>query len=227
MKPAAKTSIVLAIGGIIVAGAFAATAVLKPEYLDRVLHPGEEKNEQVKKEEESKKEIDPDTKLVPPDKTSDGSPDEPENEAKGGSSIPELVPEKTARAGELENRGDTRISDPDCVSRDQIVRVIGASEEARGGRVVGIRVTPDGNRIMVDYRKKTFLGFGSGENQIERILQRDLRKRFPDSLIRSLTVRSAGKRSVRRGDQNINVEALEIAIPRYARRCVSASVGLR
>jgi hypothetical protein len=63
---------------------------------------------------------------------------------------------------------------------------------------------------MVAYRKKTFLGIGSGENQIEGILRRGLGERFSNRLIKSVKVRSDGKRSVRRGAQNVNVELLEI-----------------
>jgi hypothetical protein len=109
-----------------------------------------------------------------------------------------------------EARREDRFSRPECISQDQIVRVIGASEEAMDGRVVGVNVAPDGRRIMVAYRKKTFLGIGSGERQIEGILQRGLRSYFPDRLIKSVRVRSDGNRSVQRGQQRVNVEVLEI-----------------
>ncbi|HEY8459872.1 MAG TPA: hypothetical protein VIM99_05790, partial [Blastocatellia bacterium] len=58
--------------------------------------------------------------------------------------------------------------------------------------------------------KKTFLGIGSGENQIEGILRRGLKNSFPDRLIKSLKVRSAGTRSVRRGADNVKAEVIEI-----------------
>jgi hypothetical protein len=63
---------------------------------------------------------------------------------------------------------------------------------------------------MVAYKKKTFLGIGSGENQIEGILRRGLKNSFPDRLIKSLKVQSDGKRSFRRGNQDIKVEVLGI-----------------
>jgi hypothetical protein len=80
---------------------------------------------------------------------------------------------------------------------------------------------------MVDYKKKTFLGIGYGENQIEGILRRGLRSRFPDRFIKSLRVRSAGNRRLRRGDQDVKVEVLEIEIPQDRRRCVSVSAESR
>ena len=133
-----------------------------------------------------------------------------EEEKKSVATTPTPFPEETVRPREEERRAEGRISRPECISRDQVVNVIGASEEAREGRVIGISVTPDGHRIMVAYRKRTFLGIGSGENQIKGIIQRGLRNRFPDHLIKSVKVRSDGNRSVRRGEQNVNVEVLEI-----------------
>ena len=76
--------------------------------------------------------------------------------------------------------------------------------------VIGVSVTTDGRRIVVAYRKKTFLGIGSGENQIKGILQRGLRPRFPERLIKSVIVRSDGNRSVRQGAQNVKSEVIEI-----------------
>jgi hypothetical protein len=202
MKLDIKPSTALAVGGITLAGAFLLTAIFSPASLDGILHPGEERSDRIKKEMERQKEIGADDQS--------GARLRPVEETKSGAITPTPLPEETAPAVEGETRGDERTPAPGCVSRDQVVNIIGASEEAREGRVIGINVTPDGSRIMVAYRKKTFLGIGSGENQIEGILQRGLRNRFPDRLIKSLKVRSDGNRSVRRGDQNVNVEVLEI-----------------
>jgi hypothetical protein len=201
MKLDIKPSIALVAGGIILAGAFIVTAIVSPKSLDWIF-PGEERSDQIKKEMERQKGIDPnggsDPKLGR------------EGESKSGAITPTPVPQETARAGEGEIRGDERISKPECISRDHVVKIIGASEEAREGRVIWITVAPDGHRIMVAYRKRTFLGIGSGENQIGGILRRGLRNQFPDHLIKSLKVQSDGKRSVRQGVQNVNAEVLEI-----------------
>jgi len=202
MKLDIKSSTALAVGGITLAGAFLVTAIVSPESLDGILHPSDERSAPIKKEMERQKEI-----------AADGRSDAQlrrEEETKSGVITPTPLPEETAPAWEGKIRGDERIPTPECISRDQVVKIIGASEEAREGRVIGISVTPDGGRILVAYRKKAFLGIGSGENQIEGILQRGLRNRFPDRLIKSVKVRSDGNRFVRRGAQNVNVEVLEI-----------------
>jgi hypothetical protein len=189
-----KPATALVVGGIILAGAFIVTAIVSPKSLDWIF-PGEERSDQIKKEMERQKGIDP-----------SGQPDpklKREGESKSGAITPTPSPEETVR-------GDERIPKPECISRDQVVKIIGASEEAKEGRVIWISVAPDGNRIMVAYRKRTFLGIGSGENQIEGILRRGLRNQYPDRLIKSLKVQSDGKRSVRQGVQNVNAEVLEI-----------------
>jgi hypothetical protein len=140
---------------------------------------------------------------------------------------PTPSPEQTVRAGEGEAPADERIPKPECISRDQVVKAINASEEARAGRVIWISVAPDGGRIMVAYQKKTFLGIGSGENQIEGILRRGLRNDFPDRLIKSMKVRSDGKRSVLRGDRNVNAEVLVIEPLQAECRWPSGSVESR
>ena len=195
MKLDIKSSKAWVIGGITLAVVFVVIAIVTPRSLDWILSPGEERNDQIKKEMERQKGIDPDGR-------SDARP--------GGSITPTPSPEGAAQAGQGEIRGDVQIPKPECISRDQVVKIISASNEAREGRVIGINVTPDGNRITVAYRKKTFLGIGSGENQIEGILRRGLSNRFPDRLIKSMKVRSEGKRSVRQGGQNVNVEVLVI-----------------
>jgi len=192
----------LVIGGITLAGAFVITSIVSPKSLDWILHPGEERSEQIKKEMERQKGIDPNGQSTPLLKR--------EEESKNGAVTPTPSPAETVGAGAVEIRAAERIPRPECISRDQVVKIIGASEEAREGRVIGISFAPDGQRIMVAYRKKTFLGIGSGENQIEGILRRGLKNRFPDRFIKSLKVQSDGKRSVRRGDQNVKVEFLEI-----------------
>ncbi len=186
----------LVVGGIILAGAFVVTAIVSPKSLDWILHPGEERSDQIKKEMERQKGSDPKLK--------------PEGESKSGAITPTPSPEETVRSGEGEIRGNERIPKPECISRDQVVKIIGASEEAREGRVIWVSVAPDGHRIMVAYRKRTFLGIGSGENQIEGILRRGLRNQYPDRLIKSLKVQSDGKRSVRQGIQNVDAEVLGI-----------------
>jgi hypothetical protein len=202
MKFDIKPSTALAVGGITLAGAFLIIAIFSPESLDWILHPSEERSDRVKKEMERKKGIDAvgrsDAQL------------KRKEETKSDAVTPTPLPEETVRAGEGEMRGSVRIPKSECISRDQVVSTIGASEEAREGRVIGVSVTPDGRRIVVAYRKKTFLGIGSGEHQMEGILQRGLRPLFPERLIRSVRVRSDGNRSVQRGAQNVKVEVLEI-----------------
>jgi len=202
MKIDIKPSTALAIGGITLAGIFVVIAIVSPKSLDWILHPGEERSNQIKEEMERQKGIDPNGR-------SDARPGQ-EGKSKTGAATPTPSPGETVRAGEGEIRGDERIPKPECISRDQVVKIIGASEEAREGRVIWITVAPDGHRIMVAYRKRTFLGIGSGENQIEGILRRALRNQVPDRLIKSLKVQSDGKRSVRQGVQNVNAEVLEI-----------------
>jgi hypothetical protein len=197
-----KPAKALVVGGIILAGAFVITAIVSPKSLDWILHPGEERSDQIKKEMERQKGIDPNGQSDPKLKR--------EGESKSGAITPTPSPGATVGSGEGEIRGDERIPKPECISRDQVVKIIGASEEAREGRVIWITVAPDGHRVMVAYRKRTFLGIGSGENQIEGILRRGLRNQFPDRLIKSLKVQSDGKKSVRQGVQNVNAEVLEI-----------------
>jgi len=219
MKPDSKNSKALVVGGIILASAFVITAIVRPKTLDWILHPSEERSDQIKKEMDRQKGI-----------GSDGQPDaQPgrEAEANSGAMAPTPSPEETARAGEGEIRVDGRIPKPECISRDHIVNAIYASEEAKAGRVISVNVTPDGGRIMVAYMKKTFLGIGSGENQIEGILRRRLRNSFPDRLIKSVKVRSDGKRSVLRGQRNVNAEVLVIEPLQSGCRLPSASVESR
>ena len=219
MKPDSKNSKALVVGGIILASAFVITAIVRPKTLDWILHPSEERSDQIKKEMDRQKGI-----------GSDGQPDARpgrEAEANSGAMAPTPSPEETARAGEGEIRVDGRIPKPECISRDHIVNAIYASEEAKAGRVISVNVTPDGGRIMVAYMKKTFLGIGSGENQIEGILRRRLRNSFPDRLIKSVKVRSDGKRSVLRGQRNVNAEVLVIEPLQSGCRLPSDSVESR
>ncbi|HKQ74450.1 MAG TPA: hypothetical protein VJ810_12235 [Blastocatellia bacterium] len=202
MKFDIKPSTALALGGITLAGAFLITAIVSPGSLDMILHPSEERSDRIKQAMERQKEIGADVR-------SDGRPGREEG-TNSGAITPTPLPEEPAPASSREIRGNERISKPECISRDQVVNIISASEEAREGRVIGISVAPDGYRVMVAYRKKTFLGIGSGENQIEGILERGLRNRFPDRLIKAVRVRSDGNKTVRRGAQNVNVEVLEI-----------------
>src|SRR5262245_66602309 len=64
-----KPATALVVGGIILAGAFVVTAIVSPKYLDWILHPSEERNDQIKKEMERQKGSDPngqsDPKLKP------------------------------------------------------------------------------------------------------------------------------------------------------------------
>jgi hypothetical protein len=193
-----KPMTALAIGGITLAGALVAIAIVSPGSLDWLLHPGNETNPRIKAEMERQKGSD-----------ADGQSKRDE-EAKSAAATPTSSPAETPQAEEGNAGGYERISKTNCISRDQVVRIIGASEESREGRVIEIGVATDGGRIMVTYRKKTFLGIGSGENQIEGILRRGLRNSFSDRLIRSLKVRSAGTRSVSRGADNVRAEVIEI-----------------
>jgi hypothetical protein len=190
-----KPAKALVVGGIILAGAFVVTAIVSPKSLDWIF-PGEERSDQIKKEMERQKGSDPNGQSDPKLRR--------EGESKTGAITPTPSPEETVRSR------DERILKPECISRDQVVKIIGGSEEAREGRVIWISVAPDGHRVMVAYRKRTFLGIGSGENQIESILRRGLRNQFSDRLIKSLKVQSDGKRSVRQGVQNVNAEVLGI-----------------
>ena len=198
MERKIKPLTALAIGGIALAGLFVVTAIVSPGSLDKILHPGDERNERIKEEMERQKGNDADSRLKREEKT------------KSVDVTPTPSPEETPQAGGEDARGYERIPRPECISRDQVIRIISGSEEAREGRVIGISVTPDGGRITVSYRKKTFLGIGSGENQVEGILRRGLRNYFSDRLIKSVKVRSTGNGSVRRGAQNVNAEFLEI-----------------
>jgi hypothetical protein len=215
MKPDIKPSKALAVGGILLAAAFVLIAVVRPESLDWILHPSEERSDQIKKEMERQKGI-----------GSDARPGREEG-VNSGPMAPTPSPENTAGAGEGDIRVDERIPKPECISRDQVVKAIYASEEARAGRVIWVSVTPDGGRIMVAYRKKTFLGIGSGENQIEGILRRGLRNSFPDRLIKSMKVQSDGKRPILQGERNVNAEVLVIESLQAGCRWPSASVESR
>lgn len=217
MKPDSKNSKALVVGGIILASAFVITAIVRPKTLDWILHPSEERSDQIKKEMEREKGI-----------GSDGKPDaRPGREANSGALTPKPSPGETVLAGRGEIRVDERIPKPECISRDQVVKAIYASEEAKAGRVIWVSSAPDGGRIMVAYTKKTFLGIGSGENQIEGILRRGLRTSFPDRLIKSMKVRSDGKRSVKQGERNIKAEVLVIEPLKAGCRWPSASVESR
>jgi len=215
MKSDIKPSKALAVGGILLAAAFVLIAVVRPESLDWILHPSEERSDQIKKEMERQKGI-----------GSDARPGREEG-VNSGAMAPSPSPEKTVGAGEGEIPVDERIPKPECISRDQVVKAIYASEEARAGRVIWVSVTPDGGRITVAYRKKTFLGIGSGENQIEGILRRGLRNNFPDRLIKSMKVQSDGKRSILQGERNVNAEVLVIESLKAGCRWPSDSVESR
>ena len=196
-KSKTKPRTALAIGGIILAASFVVIAIVRPGTLDWFLRPSDERSAAIKAEMERQK----------------GSDTSAKQEEKGTSAsiTPAPSSEGTPPAAEDGNAGGyERIAGPDCISRDQVARIIGASEEAREGRVVEIRVAPDRGEIIVAYQKKTFLGIGSGENQIEGILRRGLRNRFSNRLIKSVKVRSAGTRRFQRGEQDLKVEVLEI-----------------
>jgi hypothetical protein len=195
MKNNIKPSTALLIGGLTIAVAFVAIAIFSPGSLDRFLHPGDERNPRIKEAMERQQ-------------GSDSS--KREEKPKSDSTTPSPSPEEPTPPPEATAQGYERIPKPECISRDQVVRVISASEEARQGRVIEISGAADGSAILVSYRKKTFLGIGSGENQIEGILRRGLRRQFPDRFVKSLTVRSAGTRSVRQGGDDVKVEVLEI-----------------
>jgi hypothetical protein len=219
MKPDSKNSKALVVGGIILASAFVIIAIVRPKSLDWILHPSEERSDQIKKEMERQKGI-----------GSDGKPDAQPGKERGANSgalTPRTSPQETVLAGGGEIRVDERIPKPECISRDQVVKAIYASEEAKAGRVIWVSSAPDGGRIMVAYMKKTFLGIGSGENQIEGILRRGLRNSFPDRLIKSVKVRSDGKRSVQQGERNIKAEVLVIEPLKAGCRWPSASVESR
>jgi hypothetical protein len=202
MKLDIKPSTALMVGGIVLAVAFLLIAIVSPTSLDRMLGSSDELSDQMKKEMERQKKIEagarPDARPAPEEKT------------KSGAITPTPLPEETTPAGGGEIRADDRIPNLECISRDQVAKVIGASEEAREGRVIGMSATPDGSGIMVAYRKKTFMGMGSGENQIEGIIRRGLRNRFADHLIKSVKVRSDGDKSFSRDGQIVNAEVLLI-----------------
>jgi hypothetical protein len=202
-KPKIKPVTALAIGGIVIAGASLVLAIVSPGSLDWLLRPSDQRSAQIKAEMERQKASD-----------ANAQSKQAEN-ATGGAVTPTPSPtlpplEEPSQAEDGNTKEYDRTPRPGCISLDQVVGIIGESEEAREGRVVGIRVAPDGGRIMVAYRKKTFLGIGSGENQIEGILRRGLRNIFSNRLIESLKVRSTGTRSVRRGADNVKAEVLEI-----------------
>src|SRR5262252_4958105 len=132
MKPDKKPTTALAIGGITLAGIFVVIAIVSPKSLDWILHPGEERNDQIKREMERQKGIDPNGRSDPQPGREEG--------AKSGAKTPTPSPGETARAGEGEIRGDERITNPECITRDQVVKIIGASEEAREGRVIWVTV---------------------------------------------------------------------------------------
>jgi hypothetical protein len=202
MKFDLKSSTVLIFGGIALAVAFLITAVVSPESLNWILPSGDETNDQIKKEMERQQKIGANGQ-------SNGQLRSPE-ETKSAAITPTPSPEETVQPEVEERRRDARTPRPECISRDQVVKIIGASEEATEGRVIAISVAPDGRQIIVAYRKKKFMGIGSGENQIEGILQRGLRGSFPDRLIKSLKVRSDGNRSIQRGERKVDVEVLKI-----------------
>ncbi|HEX5080621.1 MAG TPA: hypothetical protein VFY40_01150 [Blastocatellia bacterium] len=190
----------MAIGGIILAASFVVIAIVRPGALDWFLRPGDERSATIKEEMERRKGGDTSAKQ--------------EEKATSASITPTPSPTSTEEAPPAAEDGNAvgyeRISGPDCISRDQVARIIGASEEAREGRVIEIRVAPDRGEIIVAYQKKTFLGIGSGENQIEGILRRGLRNRFSNRLIKSVKVRSVGTRKFQQGERNVKVEVLEI-----------------
>lgn len=202
MKQNIKPLTALVIGGVALAGVFVAIAIFSPGSLDRFLHPSDERNARIKDAMERQKGSDPGSQ-------SDGALKQGEK-PKGDAITPTPSPEETAPEVDGNAQGYEPILKPECISRDQVIKIIGASEEAREGRVIEVGGSQYGGAIFVTYRKKTFLGIGSGENQIEGILRRGLRNRFPDRFLKSLKVRSAGTRSVRRGSENVRVEVLEI-----------------
>jgi hypothetical protein len=197
-KPKIKPVTALAIGGIVIAGASLVLAIVSPGSLDWILRPSDQRSAQIKAEMERQK-------------ASDANAQSKQGEAVTPTPSPSTSPQEEPPQAEDGNAGGyVPVPRPGCISLDQVVNIIGASEEASAGRVIGIRVAPDGGRIMVAYRKKTFLGIGSGENQIEGILRRGLRNSFSNRLIQSLKVRSTGTKSIRRGADNVKAEVLEI-----------------
>src|SRR5262245_38985409 len=125
MKLENKSSKALVVGGIILAGAFVLTAIVRPQYLDWILHPGEERNDRIKEEMDRQKGI-----------GSDARPGQGE-QANSGAKTPTPSPEMTAQAGDEEVQIDPK---PGCIPRDQVVKTIYASEEARSGRVIWVSV---------------------------------------------------------------------------------------
>ncbi len=199
MKFEFTPSTVLSMIGVGLAVAFLFVAIFRPHSLDWLLDPSDERSAHVKREMEREK-ADAQPGASPPQLNR--PEEEPQRE--------EISPPLPAEPPPLEQPIPEPQSRAECISRDQIMRAIVGSEEAREGRVISLGVTPDGSRIMVAYRKKTFLGIGSGENQIEGILRRGLKDLYPDRMIRSVKVRSDGKRSVQRGERNLSAEVLEI-----------------
>jgi hypothetical protein len=205
-KPKIKPVTALAIGGIVIAGASLVLAIVSPGSLDWILRPSDQRSAQIKAEMERQKASDTNAQSKQAEIAAGGAVTPTPSPT-----IPPLEePSQAPQAEDGNTREYERIARPGCISLDQVVNIIGESTEAREGRVVGIRVAPDGGRIMVAYRKKTFLGIGSGENQIEGILRRGLRNIFSNRLIESLKVRSTGTKSVRRGADNVKAEVLEI-----------------
>src|SRR5690348_12675390 len=101
MKLDIKPLTAFAIGGITLAGAFVITAIVSPKSLDWILHPGEERSDQIKKEMERQKGIDPNGQSNPPLKQ--------EEKSNSGAITPTPSPEVTGQSGEGEIRGDQRI----------------------------------------------------------------------------------------------------------------------
>src|SRR5262245_62927998 len=145
MKFDIKTSTALAVGGITIAVAFLLTAIVSPSSLDWILHPSDERSDRIKKVMERQKGTDADGR-------SDAPPGR-EEEKKSGAISTTPLPEESVHARGGDIRADERISKPECISRDQVIKVIGASEEAREGRVIGISVAQDGNRRLLAERK--------------------------------------------------------------------------
>src|SRR5262245_52891878 len=114
-----KPATALVIGGITLAGAFVVTAIVSPKSLDWIF-PSEERSDQLKKEMERQKGSDPNGRSDPPLRREEGS--------KSGAITPTPSPGETVRSGEGEIRGDERIPRPECISRDQVVKIIGESE---------------------------------------------------------------------------------------------------
>src|SRR5262245_45643023 len=109
MKLDIKSWKALTFAGIILAGAFFVIAIVKPEYLDWIIHPGEDTNDQIKKEMERQKGIDTAGRS--------GARSGEEGKTKSGAVTPTPLPGETVRAGE----GDPK---PECISRDKVVSII-------------------------------------------------------------------------------------------------------